>query len=651
MGITANYNWNIGMKGQNPWWDEWSSLWTNVDTELFAVRRKTNAWVDVTDFMDGLSGRPTYATWYANQATTDTLAVWNTALASGAKTIIAPDGHYKITGTIVKPDGVNLFGTSRRGTIIEPSAQTFPAITVSGSNTQWEMGHFTINYGVATGDTSATNPLAKGITLLNSGGGPFPYPYMFSIRDVSIFYSYDGLYNDDYAFMYELSNIYVASPGHYGVNLPLAHVGTTITMNNVWVNGGNGGFRIFNVSCLVMNNCGSDNIAKGQIINILTGCTAILNYFETETCTVGDNYSLLNISGGFVTINGYSGLSNIYDESVGTESYGINVNSGGRAIIFNPKNDGETHTGAGSAYALIGTNDSTSSAEEGFEIVRRRLFEPIVDSKLFVARDATAKAFMDLYRTQQQEFPPECREGDYEKRLKAAYPIHPEVFDRLYNDWSTLVKFQRTRGVLRLMAAVIHSLWEKDDRNPLILPANIPMDDPRVQFELTRYLPDNWVPVIEKDVDGPNSLPLRLDGEKPNLGSYSACRRVARTVYLGSAPTAEAANRGLEDRRIKLGCVQPGERRRSSATPCGAWPQQATYLYVDGARYWYSTQPTVTKLADDRAEQFKARPGRRRRGGQERARAGRETARATSAACIPCRRATPTCPTTPTPGS
>ena len=66
------------------------------------------------------------------------------------------------------------------------------------------------------------------------------------------------------------------------------------------------------------------------------------------------------------------------------------------------------------------------------------------------------------------------------------------------------MKFQRTRGVLRLMAAVIHSLWEKGDRNPLILPANISIDDARVQFELTRYLSDNWVPVIEKDVDGPN---------------------------------------------------------------------------------------------------------------------------------------------------
>src|SRR6185503_1055869 len=187
-----------------------------------------------------------------------------------------------------------------------------------------------------------------------------------------------------------------------------------------------------------------------------------------------------------------------------------------------------------------------ASAEEGFEIVRRRLFEPLVEREQFVARDTVARAFFDLYRTQQQEFPPDCRNAEYEERLKAAYPIHPEVFDRLYNDWSTLVKFQRTRGVLRLMAAVIHSLWEKGDRNPLIMPSMIPIDDPRVQFELTRYLPDSWTPILEKDIDGPNSLPLRIDGEVPNLGKLHACRRVARTIYLGSAPLTSAAHRGLE---------------------------------------------------------------------------------------------------------
>ena len=249
-----------------------------------------------------------------------------------------------------------------------------------------------------------------------------------------------------------------------------------------------------------------------------------------------------------------------------------------------------------------------ASAEEGFEIVRRRLFEPLVEQARFVDRDTVARAFADLYRTQQQEFPPECRNADYEKRIKAAYPIHPEIFDRLYTDWSTLVKFQRTRGVLRLMAAVIHCLWEKGDKNPLILPATIPIDDPRVQFELTRYLSDNWVPIIEKDVDGPSSLPLRLDGDVPNLGKFAACRRVARTIYLGSAPTASAANKGIEDRQVKLGCVMPGESPAVFGDALRRLAAAATYLYQDGPRYWYSTQPTVTKLAEDRAEQLKRDP-------------------------------------------
>ncbi len=246
-----------------------------------------------------------------------------------------------------------------------------------------------------------------------------------------------------------------------------------------------------------------------------------------------------------------------------------------------------------------------ASAEEGFEIVRRRLFQPMTDPQQFTDCDVIARAFGDFYRSQPQEFPLECKTTDYEKRIRAAYPIHPEVFDRLYTDWSTLVKFQRTRGVLRLMAAVIHSLWEKGDRNPLIMPSMIPIDDERVQFELTRYLSDQWLPVISKDVDGPSSLPLRIDSEFSNLGKLHACRRVARTVYLGSAPTAAAAHKGLEDRQVKLGCAMPGESTAIFSDALRRLAGAATYLYQDGPRVWYSTQPTVTKLAEDRAEQLK----------------------------------------------
>jgi hypothetical protein len=210
-----------------------------------------------------------------------------------------------------------------------------------------------------------------------------------------------------------------------------------------------------------------------------------------------------------------------------------------------------------------------ASAEEGFEIVRRRLFEPMTASQ-FKDRDVVARAFADLYRTQQQEFPPECRDPDYEKRVKAAYPIHPEVFDRLYTDWSTLVKFQRTRGVLRLMAAVIHSLWEKGDRNPLILPANIPIDDQRVQFELTRYLSDNWVPILEKDVDGPSSLPLRIDGDVPNLGQV---RR------LPPGGTDHLSRLGADNGRRQPGPGRPAHQTRlrdAGRIACDLWRCAAT---------------------------------------------------------------------------
>lgn len=245
-----------------------------------------------------------------------------------------------------------------------------------------------------------------------------------------------------------------------------------------------------------------------------------------------------------------------------------------------------------------------ADTEEGYEIVRRRLFQPITQPSNFVARDAVARSFVDLYRNQPQDFPLEYRESDYERRIRDAYPIHPELFNRLYTDWSSIEKFQRTRGVLRLMAAVVHTLWQRQDAGLLILPASIPIDEPSILSELTRYLEDNWKPVIEKDVDGPHSLPLRLDSENTNLGRYSASRRVARTIYFGSAPNLRAVNKGLTDSQIRLGCVQPGESIATFGDALRRLSDQSTHLYLDGQRYWYSTQPSVTRLAQDRSAQF-----------------------------------------------
>jgi hypothetical protein len=248
-----------------------------------------------------------------------------------------------------------------------------------------------------------------------------------------------------------------------------------------------------------------------------------------------------------------------------------------------------------------------AAPDESFEIVRRRLFSSDID---YAARDAVVAAFVKLYQ-QKGEFPSECSEAAYERRLRSAYPIHPELFDRLYQDWSTLERFQRTRGVLRLMASVVHELWEREDRSLMIMPGTIPLYSQSVLYELTSHLPekDSWAAVLDTDIDGPNSRPLALDKDNPNLGRYSACRRVARTIFLGSAPAAVTVGgqnrlRGLEEVRIKLGCVQPGESPGTFGDALRRLGEHLTYLYNDASRYWFDTRPSVNRIAADRAERI-----------------------------------------------
>jgi hypothetical protein len=152
------------------------------------------------------------------------------------------------------------------------------------------------------------------------------------------------------------------------------------------------------------------------------------------------------------------------------------------------------------------------------------------------------------------------------------------------------------------MAAVIHELWERGDASLLIMPASIPIDAERVQVELVRYLDDGWTPVIAADIDGENALPLQLDRENQNFGRYSATRRVARTIYLGSAPTLHQTNKGIDDRAIKLGCVQPGESPAVFGDALRRLATRATYLVEDNGQYWYALGQTISRTASDRAQ-------------------------------------------------
>lgn len=232
--------------------------------------------------------------------------------------------------------------------------------------------------------------------------------------------------------------------------------------------------------------------------------------------------------------------------------------SGGSALEVGGPNGQEALQRLQNVVRRVADQWRPASAQESFEIVRRRLFvEPNAAALSDIS--AVARQFVTFYTQHIGEFPRECSDISYEARIRAAYPIHPELFDRLYEDWSTLERFQRTRGVLRLMSAVVHALWESQDAGPLIMPGSLPLDVPTVLSEITQYLPDSWKPIVDADIDGSGSTPVQIDSERPLFGQRALTRRLARTIFVGAAPTLKSSHIGAEKPRIWLGVAIPGD--------------------------------------------------------------------------------------------
>lgn len=247
--------------------------------------------------------------------------------------------------------------------------------------------------------------------------------------------------------------------------------------------------------------------------------------------------------------------------------------------------------------------------EEAFEIVRRRLFANVPDR---LGAEDVCKAYADLYAGNSGDFPPETQQAKYLERLKHAYPIHPEVFDRLYEDWSSLDNFQRTRGVLKLMAKVIHRLWTSGNNDLMIQPGSLPLFDADTRNEAIYYLPPGWDPVLERDIDGERAMTTELDNAKPLFGSIHACRRIARAVFLGSAPDAGAVggakhHRGIELERLLLGTAQPGQVVGHYKDGVRALVDRLQYLNSASNRYWFDIRPNLRREMEDRKRRFDLR--------------------------------------------
>jgi predicted AAA+ superfamily ATPase len=252
----------------------------------------------------------------------------------------------------------------------------------------------------------------------------------------------------------------------------------------------------------------------------------------------------------------------------------------------------------------------TVAPEEAFEIVRRRLFEQIKDAK---GRDEVCRAFAAAYVYEGAKLPQETQETRYYDRMLQSYPIHPEVFAQLYEEWTTIEGFQRTRGVLKLMAKVIFRLWQDNNKDLMILPGSLPLYDGSARNELLYYLGPGWDPVMDRDIDGERAETTQLEAKETRFGAVQAARRVARTVFLSSAPSSvsmKAGTRGIERSGVLLGCLQPGQTSSLYSDALNRLADQLHYMSSsgdktqDGTRFWFDTRANLRREMEERKVRY-----------------------------------------------
>ncbi len=115
-------------------------------------------------------------------------------------------------------------------------------------------------------------------------------------------------------------------------------------------------------------------------------------------------------------------------------------------------------------------------------------------------------------------------------------------------------------------------------------------------------------------IDGDRAETTELENKEPRFGQVNAARRVARTLFLGSAPSSVAGKagiRGLDRARVLLGCLQPGQTSAIYVDVLNRLADRLHYLNSSGdkihetTRYWFDTRANLRREMEDRKRRFK----------------------------------------------
>lgn len=259
----------------------------------------------------------------------------------------------------------------------------------------------------------------------------------------------------------------------------------------------------------------------------------------------------------------------------------------------------------------VGSDTKPVADEEIYEVIRRRLFEDIGDEGHI---ETVASKYLQMYQEYWMELPGNAAKSEYKEKIKKSYPFHPELVDVFRLRWASSHSFQRTRGVLRLLASIVSDLWSRQNA---LTGSNLLIDTGDVNFanldaltgQLKSLFGNAFEAVITADVSGSTSNAFKIDQNKPQYRQWSLAEGIASTILLNSFGT-DGANKGVAVSDIKLNLIEPeGFNHNSINGALDELEAMAYYLYYahSGAnrRFWFHTKPNINILINQAKNDIK----------------------------------------------
>lgn len=238
-------------------------------------------------------------------------------------------------------------------------------------------------------------------------------------------------------------------------------------------------------------------------------------------------------------------------------------------------------------------------------VLAKRLFTSI---DMNAARTA-ADEYETMYRRNSSMLPEEATSVGFHERMAATYPFHPTLIDFLNNKLALAENFQGTRGVLRVLAMTVRSIWNRRMNTTVIHVSDIDMQNGTIVDEilgktgsadLKAVLNADIGSVGSSDLSGGMSNAQKADKENPHPDGMPLHEMTWKVVFLnslvGRSEGRSSRAFGISQQDAIFEVSTPSMPPSQVRTALEKIEHNAFYLRYEEGKYFAALDPTINSV-------------------------------------------------------